>query len=42
MQLTIISCYDKNDVDIEINKNTLRLRAEKKTEEEKSEDYLHR
>jgi HSP20 family protein len=35
--------YNKDDVDIELNKDTLSLSAEKKTEkEEKSEEYLHR
>lgn len=35
--------YTKNMVDVELNKDTLNLRAEKKTEEEtKTEDYLHR
>ena len=35
--------YSKDMVDVELNKDTLNLRAEKKTEEEeKSEDYLHR
>jgi len=35
--------FDKNDVDIELNKDTMVLKAEKKSEEEdKSKNYLHR
>ncbi|MDD1758549.1 MAG: Hsp20/alpha crystallin family protein [Methanotrichaceae archaeon] len=35
--------FNKNDVDIELNKDTMVLKAEKKSEEEeKSKNYLHR
>lgn len=35
--------FDKEDVDIELNKDILMIKAEKKSEEEeKSENYLHR
>ena len=35
--------YEKGDVEIHINKDTLTLNAEKKSEkEEKTEEYLHR
>jgi HSP20 family protein len=35
--------YEKNDIEIQLNKDTLALSAQKKTEnEKKDQDYLHR
>lgn len=35
--------FDKKDIDVQLNKDVLMLKAEKQTEEEeKSENYLHR